>query len=129
MRARAEALANKPHMLLIIRVLVLLLKLWLHGVQRTSAEGVGAQRTSAQRVGAQRSALQYELSLITLWLWRAQRPSAACCCASPGLGLSLTAACSMRLLRSMLGRALGVAHEPSSCLLCCFRSRASLRSL
>ena len=41
-RARAEVLANKPHMLLIIRVLVLLLKLWLHGVQRTSAEGVGA---------------------------------------------------------------------------------------
>ena len=71
-RARAEALANKPHMLLIIRVLVLLLKLWLHSVQRTtSAEGVGAQRTSAQRVGAQRSALQHELSLITLWLWRA----------------------------------------------------------
>jgi hypothetical protein len=35
----------------------------------------------------------------------------------------------MRLLRSMLGRAPGVTHEPSSCLLCFSRSRASLRSL
>ena len=35
----------------------------------------------------------------------------------------------MRLLRSMPRRALGVAHGPSSCLLCCCRSRASLRSL
>jgi hypothetical protein len=36
---------------------------------------------------------------------------------------------SMRLLRSMPRRAPGIAHEPSSCLPCCSRSRASLRSL
>jgi len=77
---------------MIIRVWVLLLKLWLHGVERTSAQRVGAQRISAQRVGAQRGALQHELSLITLWLWCAQRPGAACCCASSGSGLSLAAA-------------------------------------
>ena len=49
------------------------------------------KRTSAQCVGAQRSVLQHELSLITLWLWCAQRLSTVCCCASFGFGLLLSA--------------------------------------
>jgi hypothetical protein len=46
-----------------------------------------------------------------------------------GWGSRYPQRCSMRLLRSMPRRAPGVAHEPSSCLPCCSRSRASLRSL